>query len=392
MRPMKGTAFRGRTREEDEVHAQELRESSKERSENLMIVDMIRSDLGKICDLGSVRVVQPLQVERYETLLQMTSTVTGHIRAGTGIVDIFGATFPSGSVTGAPKVRTMQIIHELEKEPRGIYTGAIGFISSDESVFNVAIRTACIDLRRSRIEMGVGSGILYEADAVREYQECELKGKFLIDSPQEFQLLETILWTPNTGFCRLELHLDRLLQSADYFLFSVKRETIESVLQLQESSFPAAEVAQRVRLLVNRYGDVDIHSTPLESLQELPRIRFAESRTDSSDRFLFHKTTWRSLYDEELRNAREEGYFDLIFRNERDEITEGAISNIFLVRRGIYFTPPIPCGLLAGTFRRHLLETRPFPIEERVLHEEDLRLADAIYLSNAIRGLLRVVL
>jgi para-aminobenzoate synthetase/4-amino-4-deoxychorismate lyase len=390
MRPMKGTAPRGRTRQEDEAQAKALRESIKERSENLMIVDMIRNDLGRISKTGTVEVERPLEVERYETLLQMTSTVKGRITPQTGLSEIFRAAFPSGSVTGAPKVRTMQLIHQLEKEPRGIYTGSIGFVTAEEAVFNVAIRTAWMDLARNRIEMGVGSGILYEADALHEYQECELKGKFFLEPPQDFQLLETILWDPDYGYARLNLHLDRLLESADYFLFSANRKTLESALMQQEDGWRRFGGRQRVRLLVDRYGRPHVEAMPVESLQEPFRIRFAGRRTDSSDPFLFHKTTRRSLYDDELRKAREHGFLDAIFCNEKNEVTEGAVSNLFIEKNGKYYTPPISCGLLAGTYRRCLLDSGELPVEEAVLYPQDLLHADAIYVSNAIRGWVRV--
>ncbi len=391
MRPMKGTAPRGRTLEEDEVNVRALQESPKEQSENLMIVDLLRNDLGKICETGSIRVETPMRVERYETLFQMTSTIDGTLRKGTGIKDLFCATFPCGSVTGAPKIRTMQIIHALEQAPRRIYTGAIGFISREESVFNVAIRTAVVDRSNGQIEMGVGSGILHEADPLREYQECELKGKFLTEPFQEFQLLETILWAPEKGFWMLSQHLDRLMSSAEYFLFPLKREAVESELQRQEKALHAIGTAQRVRLLVDSEGSIDVQSAPLD-LPTSSRVRFAAKQTNSSDRFLYHKTTNRTLYDDELRRGRSEGYFDVLFVNERNELTEGAISNVFVVRDGVYYTPPIRCGVLPGIYRSHFLETRPFPVEQRVLHKEDVTQAEAVYLTNSLRGLLRVTL
>jgi para-aminobenzoate synthetase / 4-amino-4-deoxychorismate lyase len=393
MRPMKGTAPRGRTLEEEKFNANALQESEKERSENLMILDLLRNDLGKICETGSIHVENPMEVERYETLLQMTSTITGRLRQETTVTDLFRATFPSGSVTGAPKIRTMQIIHELEQSPRRIYTGSIGFISSDTSVFNVAIRTASINFKKSTIEMGVGSGILYEADPVREYQECELKAKFLTDPPQTFKLLETILWKPENRYCMLNLHLDRLIKSADYFLFPISTDFVESILKAQEVEFLKIGKSQRVRILLDEQGRIEINAEPLMPLGDSKiRIRFSSRATNSTDRFLFHKTTNRGLYDQELEVARSQGYFDVLFRNERGEITEGAITNIFAEKKGVYYTPPLSCGVLSGTYRRYLLETKPFPIQERILYEEDLKNADAIHLTNAIRGLLRAFL
>lgn len=393
VKPMKGTASRGRTNEEDALCIKELQESAKERSENLMIVDMLRNDLGRICEIGSIEVTDPMRVEKYETLLQMTTTVRGRLKPATSLAQVFGAAFPCGSVTGAPKVRTMQIIDELENAPRGIYTGAIGVVSPERAVFSVAIRTAMIDLRRQSIEMGVGSGILYEADPQREYQECVLKGRFLTDQSPEFKLLETILWTPGSGFSRLPLHLDRLADSARYFLFDLNLEQVMQSLSRAHDDLTGGRGGDaRVRLLVSRYGsvEIEIHDTDPPK-GEILRVRFA-GVVDSSDPFLFHKTTNRRLYDRELRKAREEGYFEALFTNEHGQVTEGAISNVFVLTNGVYATPPVSCGLLAGTYRRHLLETRPFPIEERVLTVDDLAHADAVFCCNAVRGLVKVEL
>jgi para-aminobenzoate synthetase / 4-amino-4-deoxychorismate lyase len=393
MKPMKGTAPRGRTPEEDQVNADALRNSEKERSENLMIVDLLRNDLGKVCETGSIQVEQAMEIEKYETLLQMTSSLKGRLKTDVTMADLFRATFPSGSVTGAPKVRTMQIIHEQEHAPRKIYTGCIGFFSSDVSVFNVAIRTACIDLKKHHIEMGVGSGILFEADPSKEFEECALKGKFLTEPRSNFQLLETILWQYRDGYRHLDLHMERLMKSAGYFLFCADRKSIEAALKEKEMDFPMTEKSQRVRLLLEESGEVRIEASPLEPLESsVVRVCFSSQQTNSNDRYLFHKTTNRHLYDSELRKARANGFFDVIFKNDRNEITEGAISNIFVVKEGTYHTPPLSCGVLDGTFRRHLLEAKLFPTQERVLYEEDLKSADSIYLSNALRGLLKAIL
>lgn len=393
MKPMKGTAPRGKTREEEQLLARALQENEKERSENLMIVDLLRNDLGKVCETGTIRVELPMEVERYETLLQMTSTITGRLNEEVSITDLLRATFPSGSITGAPKLSTMRIIDELEQARRNIYTGSIGFIAPEASVFNVAIRTTFVDLKTSAIEMGVGSGILYEADPLREYRECELKGKFLTEPYQSFRLLETILWNPKEGYLLLPLHLDRLMNSADYFLFTANRQSIESALRAKESELFKQADSQRVRLLVDDAGQVEIDAGPLEAFNEIPvKVRLSEQKTNSGDRFLFHKTTARSLYDSELQRAHNEGYFDVLFRNERDEITEGAITNVFIKKGGIFYTPPLSSGVLAGTYRKHLIDTKPFPIQERVLYVDDLERADEIYLTNAIRGMIRAIL
>jgi para-aminobenzoate synthetase / 4-amino-4-deoxychorismate lyase len=384
MRPMKGTSRRGRTLEEDAMLAKQLQSSDKERAENLMIVDLLRNDLGKICEPGSIEVKQPLIVERYDTVLQMTSVIEGTMRAGISLPDTMRALFPSGSVTGAPKVSTMQIIHRLEKSPRNIYTGCIGFLSKEEAVFSVAIRTAVV--RGRSLEMGVGSGILHEADALREYEECRLKGRFLTDPPLKFDLIETILWKPESGFQRLDLHLDRLIRSAEYFFIPLQRQQVNRFLN---QNLPTSNTTMRVRLLVDRAGAMKAEATEVESVQA-PLIEWAEHTMHSDDRFLFHKTTNRSSYERELQRARSNGSFEVLFRNETGEVTEGAFSNLWILKNGVYYTPPVSCGLLNGTYRRYLLEDEKVPTKEQILFPIDVEQADEIYISNAIRGLLRV--
>jgi para-aminobenzoate synthetase / 4-amino-4-deoxychorismate lyase len=384
MRPMKGTAPRGKTLEEDTENAVKLRSSEKEKSENLMIVDLLRNDLGKICEPGSVHVPASMDVEQYETLLQMTSTITGTLNSNITTADILRATFPSGSITGAPKIRTMQIIHELENHGRGIYTGSIGWWSADQSVFSVAIRTLVLDRLSGSLEMGVGSGILYEADIEREYRECELKAKFLTEAKPKFKLIETIRWERTEGYLHLNLHLDRLERSAQYFLFEFNRDAVEKMLVNKEPDIEQA----RVRLLLDESGNVEIEWRELETSQSPVRIMLSKSRTNSNDRFLYHKTTNRNFYDEELHSARSQGYFDVIFRNERDEITEGAISNVFIEKNGKLFTPPLNCGILPGTFRQYVLESAKWDAHEKILTVKDLRNADRIYITNAIQGML----
>lgn len=386
MRPMKGTAPRGRTLEEDYENAHKLRSSEKEKSENLMIVDLLRNDLGKICESGTVQVSASMEVEQYETLLQMTSTVSGVLNSNITTADVLRATFPSGSVTGAPKIRTMQIIDELEKRGRGIYTGAIGWWAAEQSVFNVAIRTLFLDLQSGDLEMGVGSGILYEADIEREYRECELKAKFLTEAPPKFKLIETIRW--EHGYSHLNLHLDRMERSAQYFLFEFNRDDVEKALY---ANAPQVEHA-RVRLLIDEMGNKEIECHEIEIPKNPVRILISKYRTNPNDRFLYHKTTNRSLYDEELRTARTKGYFDVIFQNERDEITEGAISNIFVEKNGKLYTPPLNCGVLPGTYRRYILESSKWNAQEKLLTLKDLQNADRVYVTNAIQGMLQVIL
>ncbi|HSE42027.1 MAG TPA: aminodeoxychorismate synthase component I [Acidobacteriota bacterium] len=392
MRPMKGTAPRGKTPGEDAQNAAVLHSSIKERSENLMIVDLLRNDLGKVCKPGSVHVIAPMEIECYETLLQMTSTVQGTLNEQRDISQILEATFPSGSITGAPKIRTMQIIDALERQPRGIYTGSIGWWSANECVFNVAIRTLSIEGSSGKYEMGVGSGILYEADATREYEECKLKAQFLTMASPPFSLFETILWEPKSGFRNLPFHLERLERSALYFLFKFELTAIQEALASAAKELYSRDASTRVKLLIDETGTAEIQMNEVEPLKTPLFVSLSKSRTNSEDRFLYHKTTLRDLYEAEHTEAKAKGFFDVIFRNERNEITEGAISNVFIEKNGKLFTPPVKCGLLNGTFRRYVLDSRKWDVEERILTIEDLKSADRIYVSNAIRGLLQVQL
>jgi para-aminobenzoate synthetase/4-amino-4-deoxychorismate lyase len=409
-RPMKGTAARGRTTREDRERAEWLRNDAKNRSENVMIVDLVRNDLGRLARFGSVRAEKLFAVERYPSLWQMTSTVTAELRPEIGFEEIFRALFPCGSVTGAPKVRAMQLLAGIEDGPRGVYTGAIGYFSPRKTAFNVAIRTLELEqgLGWERGTMGVGSGIVIDSRAGDEYCECLLKAEFLTRTssglPDRFSLVETMLW--RGGYPFLELHLDRLADSAEYFGFPCERAAVKAAIEEHAGGFAGADAAgthadrqaRKVRLLLDGDGRLRIADELLpENVSEnggpervcMARVCMAQTRTDPSDPMLFHKTTHRPLYAEAFQTATQAGFDDVLFLNRRGEVTEGAISNLFAVKDGQWRTPPVECGLLAGVYRRHLLETR-LDIEERVLHEEDLREADAIYLCNAVRGVRRV--
>ena len=390
-RPMKGTAPRGRTTREDRERAEWLHNDAKNRSENVMIVDLLRNDLGRLASFGTVYAEELFAVERYPTLWQMTSTVTAELREEIGYEAIFRALFPCGSITGAPKVRAMQLIAPLEGQPRGVYTGAIGYFSPQRTVFNVAIRTLALDGNRGT--MSTGSGIVIDSNPAEEYSECLLKARFLTQAEDlpaaQFSLIETMLW--NGVYPLIELHLDRLADSADYFDFVCDRTEVRSALEKYTRGFEDQN-ARKVRLLLDRNGGPTITDELLPAALDnnrVGRIRIAQTRTDPTDPMLFHKTTNRRLYAEAFKEAAREGFDDLLFLNQRGELTEGAISNVFVEKDSRLLTPPIECGLLAGVYRRHLLETRT-DAEERVLYEEDLRRADAVYLANAVRGLRQV--
>jgi para-aminobenzoate synthetase/4-amino-4-deoxychorismate lyase len=384
-RPMKGTARRGADHREDKQIAHWLQNDIKNRSENVMIVDLMRNDLGRICEYGSVRVDQLFAVEKYETLFQMTSEVSGTLRSGVRSSDIFASLFPSGSVTGAPKHRTMDIIQELERGPRGVYTGAIGFFSpAREAVFSVPIRTVVVENNRGA--MGVGSGIVIDSQAEEEYRECLLKFEFLTRREETFQLLESILWID--GYSLLPLHLERMESSATYFGFNFNRASILEGLEDTGKEL-ASGVRTKVRVILERSGAVKITHAPVEEETGSETVTISTLRVTSSDRFLRHKTTRRRLYDEQYQLALLQGHDEVLFLNERNEVTEGAISNVFMEKDGQWFTPPVECGLLPGIYRRHLLETKPAAAESR-LQLEDLASADAVYICNAVRGCRRV--
>jgi para-aminobenzoate synthetase/4-amino-4-deoxychorismate lyase len=387
-RPMKGTANRGRWYADDEEAKRKLGESPKERAENLMIVDLLRNDVGMVSQTGSVAVRSLFAIETLETLHQMTSTITSRLKQGVGVVELLQALFPCGSVTGAPKKRTMEIIVELENSPRGIYTGCIGFISpGPEAVFSVAIRTIVIDTKTGAAEMGVGSGVTIDSRPADEYAECLAKGRFARERRPDFQLIETILFEEGTGFYLLERHLERLRCSAAYFGFCLHSDIVQKALAARSARLSGLH---KVRLLLSRKGTFTIQAEPVVVDQpDAPLlIAMAGKRVDSSDPFLYHKTTHRSLYATEP--AKRPECTDLIFRNERDEVTEGANHNIVARIDGELVTPPLECGLLQGVFREELLERGE--IRERVITAGQLKMAEEIYLINSVRGWRRVKL
>ncbi len=383
VKPMKGTAPMG-------TPSGWLREDSKNTSENVMIVDLLRNDLGRICKPGTVKVRELFAVEEYATLLQMTSTVTGKLRPEVKMYDVIKSLFPCGSVTGAPKISSMKIIRALEKEPREIYTGAIGYLSPDgQAVFNVAIRTvdlqSCPD-RKYHASMGVGSGIVYDSKPDEEYAECQLKAQFLINAMSDFALIETMLFD-NGKIKYLDMHLRRLKISAHFFgitcsVAAIKRELHKYTKSLSEKI--------RLRLLLKTTGGIVLEHLPITASIASRAIAFSSFKTQSNNTFLYHKSTHRKLYDKEFKKFSAKGYFDVIFCNEKNEITEGAISNIFIQTKGRYFTPPLSCGLLHGIQRQIMIGK--LKAKEKILYLKDLKNADKIILTNSIRGATEVIL
>lgn len=388
-RPMKGTVPRGATPEEDLKRAHALRCSEKNRAENLMIVDMVRNDLGRIAITGTVRVPRLFELERYTTLWQMTSTVEAQTRAS--LSDIVRALFPAASITGAPKIRATQIIHELETTPRGVYTGTVGIVLPDrQAQFNVAIRTLCYDRATQQLEYGVGSGIVWDSDNHAEYQECLVKAQLLLRMPPEFELLETLLWHAGRGYFLLEKHLKRLQRAADYFGFLCDEGAVRRLLTEASNRYAATESLRRAkcRLLLNRRGEARVEMSPLEPKPSVWRVTLASEPIDPSDVFLYHKTTHRAVY--EKARAACPDCDDVILWNPRGEITESTLANVVVRLEGRLYTPPVACGLLNGVYRQHLLERGT--IQERIITVEELMKAETIYLINSVRGWMRVSL
>ena len=401
-RPMKGTTRRGRTNAEDVKQAEWLKESEKNRAENVMIVDMIRNDLGRIAKTGSVHAPELFTVEKYPTLWQMTSTVQAQNDAS--LTKIFSALFPCASITGAPKVSTMRIISELETTPRKIYTGSIGYIAPNRKAkFNVAIRTALIDRETQTAEYGVGGGIVWDSTSADEYEEALLKARVLTESPPQFSLLETVLWTPEEGFFLRDKHITRLLDSAEYFDFPISnisrwsssreaayrdhisaskyteaKAIVENYLNQLASTFTSP---QRIRLLLDKHGNITSEHAPFQPTDNPFRVRLADKPINSNDVFLFHKTTHRKMFDDARENF--PSYDDILLFNKHGELTEFTIGNLVVEMDGKLLTPPIACGLLAGTFREYLLETGK--VEERVIHKDELKNCTKIYLVNSVR-------
>jgi para-aminobenzoate synthetase/4-amino-4-deoxychorismate lyase len=374
-RPMKGTAGRGRTLVEDVERRDTLRASPKERAENVMIVDMVRNDVGRVAAFGTVSVPELLTVEKYPTVWQMTSTVTADTSAG--LDEIFAALHPSASVTGAPKVNTMKILNDLEAGPRGIYTGAIGYLTpGGDATFNVAIRTAVVDERRGFLSFGIGSGIVWDSNPAGEYDECLLKAAVLGRTPAQFDLLETLRWTPAGGFFLLERHLRRLQDSAEYFGFPYGAD---GVVEALSEAIRGADRPLRVRLTMTARGGLRVEQAPLEPNAAPVRVALAVDPVDPADVLLYHKTTARHVYD----RARLPGVDDVILWNPQGQVTEATIFNLVVELDGVLVTPPVACGLLAGTFRAELLYRGE--IREAVVTIDDLRRASRLWLINSVQ-------
>lgn len=380
-RPMKGTMARGVNPDADAANRATLAADPKNRAENLMIVDLLRNDLARVADVGSVKVTDLFTVETYETLHTLTSGITATRRADVGVTALLAQLFPCGSITGAPKLRAMQIIADLEAAPRGVYTGAIGFFAPNgDLALNVAIRTAVID-RSGAGTIGVGGGIVADSTAEDEYREALLKMAFFTPQPEPVTLIETLSWTPETGYALRQRHLDRLTASAAFFGLPCDPVAIDALLDAQ-----AFDAPMRVRLTLDANGPA-LTAVPLPPNPAVFRFMLAEETLQSDSVWLAHKTTNRAFYDAPRQAAHAaHGVDEVLFRNERGELTEGSITNLFIERGGQLLTPPLASGLLPGTLRAELLATGR--AVEQVLRLADLETAEAIWLGNSVRGLM----
>ena len=382
-KPMKGTAARGLTLHDDEEQRLQLASSEKDRAENLMIVDMVRNDLGRVAQVGSVEVPTLFTTEKYDTVWQLTSSVTARPRSELGLADVFVALFPSASITGAPKVATMQIIAGLEVSPRGIYCGAVGFGGPDSGdqnqwAFNVAIRTVLVDRDREEAVYGTGGGVTFDSTPQGEFQEAVLKAAVLGRRSAVFSLLETMRFTPEAGLFLLDRHLQRLLDSASYFDIPLDPAEVRAALR---SAVEVATRPLRVRLLVDRSGviQVDVGEVlPATSVS----LAVDTVAVDRRDVFLYHKTTNRAVYDD--ARHRYPHASDVALINTEGEVTESTIANLAVDLDGAWYTPPVASGLLPGTLRGVLVEQGV--LRERVMTPMDLKAANRIARVNALRG------
>ena len=382
-RPMKGTAPRGRWPDEDAALAEALYASEKNRAENVMIVDLLRNDLARLSAPGGVAVPQLFSIERYPTLFQMTSTITARTRPAVTLDDVFAALFPCGSVTGAPKIKAMEIIAGLERTPRGAYCGAIGLVGPRGAVFNVPIRTVTLDTRDGSMVCGLGSGITWSSDAQEEHAEVITKSHFLTREPENFELFETLL-LHDAVYTLRSRHLARLTRSADSLGFAFERETLDRALYAFAAAHPAGR--HRVRLLLAKDGTERIEGTALPERDPAQvTVALADTPVARSNRFLYHKTTQRACYD--AQTAAHPAAFDVLLWNEDGELTEFTRGNVVVELDGRRVTPPIVCGLLPGTLRAELLQQGE--IVERVIHKSDLARAKSLWFINSVRGWLR---
>lgn len=385
-RPMKGTISRGKTAKEDLEKKDELYHSVKNRAENVMIVDLLRNDLSAVSKPGTVHVEKLFEIETYPTVHQMTSTITSTVNDQTSLVDIFKALFPCGSITGAPKISTMDVIQQLETTPREVYCGAIGFITPErEAVFNVPIRTVVINSTTGEAMYGVGGGITWDSTSTGEFEEILAKASVLKEENPKFQLLESILLKDGEYFLLAE-HLNRLESSAKYFKFPINLDAIKERLFEYAKDFNKGDY--KVRFLLDRSGNISLEAQVITEQKAPYRVILADRPVNKEHLFLYHKTTQRevySYYQNKFSNVN-----DILLWNEHEELTEFTNGNVVLEIDGHLWTPPIESGLLGGTFRERLL--REGKIKEKTLTLSDLKKCTNIWFINSVRKWIEVEL
>lgn len=388
-KPMKGTMPRATDPLQDQQNAEFLQTDIKSRAENLMIVDLLRNDIGRLAEYDSVKVNKLFAVETFETMHQMISEITGELSVGTNLQQLFTALFPCGSVTGAPKIKTMEIIHELEPSARGVYTGAIGYLTPNgDMCFNVPIRT--LVLQNNCGELGVGSGIVYDSDVREEWAETQLKAKFLTQLDPGFELIESFFYSKQGGYRYLSQHLARLFHSAKIFNFAFDETDIVATLAKNRAALMKNK-NYKIKLTLNKQGKITIHNEIITPCDQVAQIIIADEAIDSRNILLQHKTTAasvRGFYQTAFEYyCQKNNYFDVIFKNEQGHITEGSRSNVFVQINDEIFTSPVNSGLLSGVMRENFIK-RYHVIEKPIILEEFVN-ADKIWVSNSVRGILQ---
>ena len=378
--PMKGTISRGINLREDELQKYKLEKSEKDKAENLMIVDLLRNDLGRISQYGKVKVNKLFKIEKYESLYQMVSSVEARLKKDIKLLEILKNIFPCGSITGAPKIKTMEVIKSLETEHRGIYTGSIGIVRKNDAVFNVAIRTIEID-KKGNGQIGLGSGIVWDSNAEQEYEETLLKSRFLIKPLKKFQLFETMKYE-NGEIYQFDTHLERLKKSAEHFLFCYNEKMLRRNLASVTSELNGKK---RIKLILNKWGESNVIVKSYPTSPEKIKVIVSEKKVSSENTFQYFKSNNRALYDVEFEKYKAKDFFDVIFLNEKGQLTEGAISNIFVKQSDRWITPAINCGLLAGIERKLWLSSDMNAVEG-ILYLQDLLSCEEIVLTNSLRG------
>ncbi|QQK79991.1 aminodeoxychorismate synthase component I [Salicibibacter cibi] len=386
-KPMKGTIARGATKQEDERLYKELRHSKKDQAENVMIVDLLRNDLGMIADTGTVHTTDLFAIEAYPTVWQMTSTIDAELKRGIDFVEIFRALFPCGSITGAPKKETMKKIAALERDSRDVYCGAIGYITpTGDSVFNVAIRTAIVDSVKQKITYGTGGGITWDSSPQGEYEEAVLKSKIVADMRTDFSLLES-LRLEGGHYPFFERHCQRMQTSADVFHWSFSVEKMRDVLLSFARKHPNG--TYKVRLLYHSERGFSIEGTQIQEMSKPVVVELSPVAIAKNEPFSFHKTTSRDVFNA-LRSRASADVFDILLYNDKDELLEFTIGNLVLEIDGAYVTPPVYLGLLPGVYRQYLFEQDI--VKEHVLSIVDLEKANRVWLINSVRGWVEVSL